>query len=63
MRVRRATPWLVNVSYLAPHAKFGYTLKKYRENPSIVRDDIEQANTAFNIISPTPAPRRGQVRR
>ncbi len=50
-------PWLVNVSYLAPHAKFGYTLKKYRENPSIVRDDIEQANTAFNIISPTPAPR------
>jgi N-acetylglucosamine-6-sulfatase len=50
-------PWFVNVSYLAPHAKFGYTLKKYRADPSIVRDDIEQANTAFDITSPTPAPR------
>ena len=50
-------PWFVNVSYLAPHAKFGYTLEKYRADPSIVREDIEQANTAFDIESPVPAPR------
>ncbi|MEZ5380583.1 MAG: sulfatase [Microthrixaceae bacterium] len=50
-------PWLVNVSYLAPHAEFGYTLAEYQKNPGIVREDIEQANTAFDIESPVPAPR------
>lgn len=50
-------PWFVNVSYLAPHAKFGVALADYLADPSIIRADIEQANTAFDIESPVPAPR------